>query len=87
MFYHQCFSALFYNTQAGRTNKREGLEMNGTHQLLVYADDVNLLGKEINETKKNTEALLDTSKEVGPEINAEKSKYMSSLVTKLQHKS
>jgi hypothetical protein len=43
-------------------NKR-GLEMSGTHQLLLYAADVNLLGENINIMKKNT--LLDASKEVG----------------------
>jgi hypothetical protein len=44
------------------------------HQLLVYADDVNLLGKTIN-IITSTEALSDTIKEVGPEVNAEKTKY------------
>jgi hypothetical protein len=41
---------------------KEGLEVNGTHQLLNYADDVNLLGKTINIIKRNTKALLNASK-------------------------
>jgi hypothetical protein len=30
------------------------LELNGTHQLFVYADDVNLLGDSVNSKKRNT---------------------------------
>jgi hypothetical protein len=52
-----------------------GLKLNGTHQLLAYADDVNLLADSINTIKKNTETLIDASKEVGPEINIEEIKY------------
>jgi hypothetical protein len=50
--------------------------LNGTHQLLAYTDDVNLLGDNIDTIKKNTETLTGANNEVGPEINVEKAKYM-----------
>jgi hypothetical protein len=40
-----------------------GLKLNGTHQLLVYADDVNLLEDNIDTIKKNTGTLIDASKD------------------------
>jgi hypothetical protein len=53
-----------------------GLKLNGTHQLLVYADDVNLLGNNIGSIKKNTGVIIDASKEIGLDINIEITKYM-----------
>jgi hypothetical protein len=49
-----------------------GLKLNGMHQLLVYADDLNLLGDNIDTIKKSTANLIDASKDVGLEVNAEK---------------
>jgi hypothetical protein len=53
-----------------------GLKLSGTHHLLAQADDVNLLGDNINTIKKSTETLIDASKEVDLEINVGKTKYM-----------
>jgi hypothetical protein len=52
-----------------------GMKLNGTHQLLVYADDVNLLGDDIEIIKKNTQTLIDAGKEVGLEVNTEKTTH------------
>ena len=67
--------ALDYTIRRVQTNQ-DGLKLNGLHRLLVYADDVNILGGIIHTIKKNAEALEVASKEIGLEINADKTKYV-----------
>jgi hypothetical protein len=51
-----------------------GMKLNGTCQLLAYADDVSLLGCNRDTIKENTETLIDAHRTVGLEINVEKTK-------------
>ena len=55
---------------------QDGLKLNGTHQLLAYADDVNILGRSVDTVKKNAETSVAATKEIGLEVNADKTKYM-----------
>jgi len=48
---------------------QDSLKLNGTHQLSVYADDVNIMGRSIHTIKK-IQALAIASKEIGLEVNA-----------------
>jgi len=48
------------------------LKLYCTHQLLLYAGDVNMLGGSVHTIKKNTEYLVVASKEMGLEVNADK---------------
>ena len=54
---------------------RIGLELNGKHQLLVYADDINMLRENLQTVRENTEILIKTSKDICLEVNVEKTKY------------
>jgi hypothetical protein len=62
-----------------------GLKCNVTQQHLAYTRiyDVNLLGDNIDTTKRSTDTVIDDSKEVGLEINLRKMKYM--LVSRYQN--
>jgi hypothetical protein len=51
-----------------------GLKLNGIHQLLAYADDVNILGGSIHTLKENAEALVAATTEIGLEVSADKTK-------------
>jgi retron-type reverse transcriptase len=68
-------SALEYTINRAHKHQ-EGLKLNGTYQLLTYADDVNIMGENTAIIKKNIEALLDASKKVGLEVNPEKTEYV-----------
>jgi len=50
---------------------QDGLKLNGTHQLVVYADDVNKYSGNAHNIKKNEEALVVPSVEIGLEVNAD----------------
>jgi hypothetical protein len=52
------------------------LKLNGTHQILAYADDVNILGGSIHTLKENAEALVAATWQIGLEVSADKTKYM-----------
>jgi len=63
---------------------QDGLKLNGTCHLLVYADDVSILGRSAYTIEKNTEALLVPSKEIGLEVNSDKILSWSCLKIRIQ---
>jgi hypothetical protein len=58
----------------------------GTRQLLAYAEDVNILGRSVHTIKKNTEAVVVTSKQIDPEVMLRKLGKWSCLETCMQDK-
>jgi len=59
--------ALEYAIRRVQVNQ-DGLKLNGTNQLLTYADDVNILGGSIHTLKENAEALVAATRESGLEV-------------------
>jgi len=73
-------SPMLFNFDLGYATRRvqvnqDGLKLHGTHQLLVYSDDIHIFSRSIHTIKKITIALVAARKETGLEVNAEKAKY------------
>jgi hypothetical protein len=64
--------ALDYTIRRVQVN-HDGLKLN---QLLIYADNVNILGGSVHTIQESAEILVVASKETGLEVNADKTKYM-----------
>ena len=64
--------------------KQDGLKLNGAHQLLAYADDVNILGGSIHTLKENAEALVAAARQIGLEVSADKMSTWSCLEIRMQ---
>ena len=54
---------------------RISLELNRKHQLLFQVDDVNMLGENLQTVRENAEIFIKASKDIGLEVNSEKTKY------------
>jgi hypothetical protein len=72
---------LFFNFALEYAIKRvqanlDRLKLNGTVQILAYANDVTILGGSVNTVKENAEALVVSTKEIGLQVNADKNNYM-----------
>jgi len=76
LFYSLSNFAIEYAIWRVQVNQ-DGLNLNGTHQLLGYADDVNILVGSVDTVKKNAKALVVATRETGLEVNAHKTKYMT----------
>jgi hypothetical protein len=77
-------SSLLFNLPLEYAIKRvqvnqDGLKLNGRHQLLAYVDDVNILGGSVHTVRENSVALVVATKEIGLEVNTDKTKYMAYL--------
>jgi len=70
------FNIAFEYANRGVQVNQNGLKLYGTHHLVFYADDANMLGGSVHTVKESAENLVFASKEFGLDVNADKSKYM-----------
>ena len=75
--------ALEYAIRRVQVNQ-DGVKLNGTHQLLAYADDVNILGGSIHILKEHAEALVAATTEIGLEVSADNLSTWSCLEIRMQ---
>jgi hypothetical protein len=76
MFIATALQLFFRICQQEGRGKPGGTEIKWGKSAALHADDMNLLGDDIDTLNKNTESLIDTSKKVSLEVNTEKTKYM-----------
>jgi hypothetical protein len=70
-------SPLLFNFAIKRVKvNQDDLKLNGTHQLLAYADDVNILEGSVHTVRENAVPLVVATKEIGKEVNTDKTKYI-----------
>ena len=67
--------ALEYAVRRVQVN-HDGLKLNGTHQHLACANDVNIQGGSVHSLRENAEVSVAATREIGLELNADKTKYM-----------
>ena len=53
-----------------------GLDINGTHQVLAYVNDINLIGDDIKTIERNADMSLTACNDIGLAVNIGKTKYM-----------
>ena len=75
--------ALEYAIRKVQVNQ-DGVKLNDTHQLLVYAGDVNRLGGSVHAIKEKAGAFVVVSEEIGLEVNADKKSTCSCLEIRMQ---
>jgi len=75
-------SSMFFNFALKCAIRRvqvnqDGLQINGTHQILAYADVFNNLGESIHTQKEKAGTLVPATRAIGLDVSADKTKYMA----------